>query len=68
MITEQRAVYLDLHARATFTKDGDNVRDTLSILADAALPEPTQQQREVTTVRTSARMSAAFDDGFVEVG
>lgn len=68
MIAEQRAVQLDLHTRATFTKDGDTVRDTRSLIADFTKPEPSRREHEVKQVRTSARLSAAFEDGFVEVG
>lgn len=68
MIAEQRAVGLDLLARAKFTKAGDTVRDTRALIADFTRPEPTHEQHEVKRVRTSARLSAAYDDGFVEVG
>lgn len=67
MVAEQRAVQLDLHARATFTKDGDEVSDTRSLIAQHT--EPAQEQDHlVTQLRTSARLAAAFTDGFVEVG
>lgn len=69
MITEMRATYLDLHARATFTKDGENVRDTRGIVADWLKPKPSpQEQRETTAARSSSKLAAAFRDGFIEVG
>lgn len=68
MIAELRAEQLDLHARATFTKDGEIVRGTRSVIADLARPEPTQQDREVARLISSSRLTAAYNDGFVEVG
>lgn len=68
MIAEMRAVQLDLHARATFTKDGDTVRETRGMVAQA-LEAPAEPLRlETKIARSGARLAAASDGGFVEVG
>lgn len=68
MVAEMRAVQLDLHARATFTKDGDTVRETRGVIAELIDAPPRPRQLETKLARSAARLAAASDGGFVEVG
>lgn len=69
MVAELRALQLDLHCRSTFTKDGDVVQDTRSLIAELLpRPAPTQEQLETKAARSIRDMSRAFDDGFIEMG
>jgi len=62
MVADHRAARLDLAARAKFAKDGDQIIETRSFLADLA--------RGVTPdIRTAAdKWSLALDHGFIEEG
>lgn len=68
-MAELRALQLDLHCRATFTKDGEPVTDTRTLIADLLpRPAPTQEQLETKVAHSSMDLARAFDDGFIEVG
>lgn len=69
MVAELRATALDLHARATFAKDGERVEDTRGVIAGyLPRPVPTELQREIQTLQSASHLSTAFADGFIEVG
>lgn len=65
MVAEMRAQRLDLHARATFAKDGEQIKDTRGVLDEL---RPRVLDIETQVARTSSRLTAAHDAGFVEVG
>jgi len=70
MVADARAEALDLHARATFTKDGDTVLGTRARLDQLSEPPPDEvaERRQTRLAQSSAGLALAFKAGFVEVG
>lgn len=66
MVAENRAVQLDLAARAEFAKAGEEVFETRSILSDN-LVEKILESPEITEAKNTVKLSAMVDFGWVEV-